>query len=491
MARSLGAVAAAGVWFGLFAGLGLGATRGEIARVGGTLQRGRAQMDWPTFGHDLANSRSADGSPIGAANVGGLRQRWNAPDQAVTSTPAVVGGVVYYSDFGGNVIARDAASGRLVWRSHVQTGQLSVSPFVSRGTVFTAGDGGMVFAVQRRTGAIEWGTRIEPTPNTRIWSSPVLVGDTLIVGSASYQVFIPDYPPFQGSVVGLNARTGAIKWRTKVCTGSCTGVSVWSSAAVDPSLHLAYIGTGQAYSAPAGPMSDSLLAIDYRTGRIAWYHQYTAGDVFSGPTFRGRDWDVGAAPNLFTAGGRELVGAGDKGGTYKAFDRRTGRLAWSTHLVPGSHLGGVEETTAYAHGTVYVVGNTSLNPSGLYPTSADLLAVNAADGRVKWRRSLPSGGFGGIAVANDVLFFTTWDGTLRAHSATTGKTLLARYIGDPGGRDAFERGAAGGPTIAGPDLYVGYGWTWGSTAAGGLRVFGLCGRRVTSKAGSHGPACGR
>jgi polyvinyl alcohol dehydrogenase (cytochrome) len=285
-------------------------------------------------------------------------------------------------------------------------------------------------------------------------------------------VFAPASPPFQGSVAGLDTATGAVRWRTPVCTG----VSVWSSAAVDQQSGLAYIGTGQSYTAPAGPMSDSLVALDYRTGRIAWSQQYTAGDVFSGDAPYGKDADLSAAPNLFTVGGRRLVGCGDKGGSYRVFDARTGEQVWADQLVVGTQLGGIEETTAYADGVIYAVANTeetTTSRADARPTKADLIAVNAADGTVRYRVALPAGGFGGVAIANGVLYYTTWDGILRAHDVRSGVPLFTRYIGDPDAPGVVEKGAAGGPAVANGYVYVGYGWTWGAIAGGGIRAFSV------------------
>ncbi|MBO0513289.1 outer membrane protein assembly factor BamB family protein [Streptomyces beijiangensis] len=432
--------------------------------------------DWPSFGHDLANTRSADEWLLSTANVARLNEKWSAAGAAVTSTPAVVDDVVYYSDFAGNLTARKAGSGATVWQTKLNPAQLPGSPAVVGDTVYIAGYGGMVYAVDKKTGAKKWGAGIESTPNALVWSSPVIAGDTLVIGSASFQVFTPASPPFQGSVVGLDIATGRVKWRTPVCTADCTGVSVWSSAAVDTSLGLAYIGTGQSYSAPAGPMSDSLVALDYRTGKIAWHHQYTADDVFSDASPYGKDADLGAAPNLFNVNGRRVVGSGDKGGSYKAFDARTGAPVWSRNLVKGTQLGGIEHTTAYADGTIYAVGNTEATATSradARPTAATLFALNATTGATKWQADLPEGGFGGVAIANGVLYFTTWEGTLRAHSAATGRTLFTKYIGTPDGATAIEKGAAGGPTVSGGRVYVGYGWTWGAIAPGGIRSLGL------------------
>ena len=87
-------------------------------------------------------------------------------------------------------------------------------------------------------------------------------------------------------------------------------------------------GTGNNYSEPTGPLADSILAIDYKTGELAWSRQFTAPDVFSAGNPTGKDADVGASPNLWSSNGRALVGAGDKAGVYHALDRDTGQLVW-------------------------------------------------------------------------------------------------------------------------------------------------------------------
>lgn len=69
-----------------------------------------------------------------------------------------------------------------------------------------------------------------------LYSSPVVVGDILVVGVSSVQnaIRLPSYD-FRGSVVALDARTGRLRWRTWVMRPGRDGPggSVWSSAAID------------------------------------------------------------------------------------------------------------------------------------------------------------------------------------------------------------------------------------------------------------------
>lgn len=418
--------------------------------------------DWPMFGRDLGNTRfNPVEDTLGADDVGGLEERWRIEGAAVTSTPAVVNGVVYVADWDGNLHAYEADTGGTVWTTHLQDGMLTPSPAVTDDAVFIAGDKGMVYAADRKTGEKRWAVDIEDTPFDRIWSSPVVVDDLVIIGTASYQVFVKGDPPFQGSVVGLDAQTGEERWRAKICTGSCAGLSVWSSAAVDTDLQMAYIGTGQAYNKPADPKSDSLVAIDYTNGEIVWHQQYTKDDSYTLATSAGPDFDIGAAPNLFEIDGRKVVGAGDKGGTYRTFDRETGEQVWVRPLVAGTVLGGVEETTAYADGVIYAVGNTAVagGRSIAVPIKATAFAVDAATGEIAWQTELDSGGFGGVSIANGLMLFTTHEGKLRIVRAEDGELLRSIELGD---------GAAGGPVVADGTIYVGYGWDWVTQARGGL-----------------------
>src|SRR4029077_1292321 len=55
--------------------------------------------------------------------------------------------------------------------------------------------------------------------------------------------------------------------------------------------------------------------------------------------------------------------------------------------------------------------------------TGDLVAVNEATGRVEWDDKLPSSPYGAVTVANNVVFTTTFNGTLYAFNASTGTEL--------------------------------------------------------------------
>jgi outer membrane protein assembly factor BamB len=444
-------------------------------------------QDWPMFGHDYANSRASNDVALGAAQVSGISVAKRVTGAGVCSTPITVEGKVYYSDYTGSLNVVDAATGTKIWSKKLQSGMLTPSPFVSADSVYIAGDGSTIYAVNRETGDVRWSKKIEETPYNRIWSSPIVVGDTLLIGAASYQVFFPTTPTFRGSVVGLDTKTGQEKWRFSVCPqGQCGGgVSVWSSVAVDVDSKTAFIGTGQAYSEPAGPYSDSLIALDYETGAHVWHYQITPNDIY---TINGGslDRDVGAAPNLFeaTVKGtlRKLVGVGDKGGHYTVVDRVTGELVWQRRLdprnPPGSPIGGVMGTPAVANNRVFVVNNTSTVGTGRFdarPGTGTAFALDTATGDVVWSLQLNAGSFSGNAIANGLMYFVTWDGQLRVVDTSNGMLLRSLALGAQVGiyddtAQGFPNGSTSGPVISNGRIYAGYGWTWGATVDGGLVI---------------------
>jgi polyvinyl alcohol dehydrogenase (cytochrome) len=433
-----------------------------------------ASPDWPSYGHDDDNSRAnAEEKLIAKSNVGTLEPRWSFSESAVTSTPSVYKGAVYFGDWNSVVHAVDAKTGESLWATPVQLAappnQINDTPCVTEDAVYIGAHTALLSAVGRTSGELLWQTNIDDQSSLMLWSSPVVVDDLLLIGVGSYQVFLPTMPPFRGSVVGVDRKTGAVKWKTYLTEGS--GISVWSSAAIDRVRKLAFIGTGQEYAQGASsPYSDALVAIRYETGELVWAQQFTMGDRYQVGTANGPDFDVGASPNLFEVGGRALVGVGDKGGRYFALDRDTGSEVWHTLLTPGGSNGGVMASAAYANGVIYVASNNG-NTGGAAgvgggPGEATIFALEAANGAVRWRVTVNPGTFGGLAVANGLLFVPTLAGEARAYDTDSGDLAWAGRVGESMG---------GGISVAGGMVYAGHGWGWVPTAAtrGGLVAFAL------------------
>jgi outer membrane protein assembly factor BamB/lysophospholipase L1-like esterase len=448
------------------------------ALAGSALPSCALGSDWPELNRDPQNSRAAaTETQISPDDVGRLAPRWNVGGlSAVTGTPAVVDGVVYFGDWSGVLHARRADDGTELW-SHAFGSAIRPAPLVTADRVYAPESNGLLHAVRRDTGDEVWSVPLDTQPLLSIDSSPILAGDTIVIGVASFEQVVkkPDYS-FRGNVVGLDAGTGQVRWRVYMTENDATagaGVSVWSSAAVDYARKLVFVGTGQTYEQPASPRGDSVIAIRYETGDVAWTHQFTAGDVFTvGGGGPGPDADVGASPNLFTVDGHDVVGVGQKNGVYHVLDRTTGALVWERQLTNGSPLGGIMVTAAVHDGVVYVNSN-KWKVFGIFSgtnspldTSATF-ALDARDGTILWQRDMPAPMFGAMTYADGVVYQGTIDGTVHALSARDGTEL---WSDAPGG------GVAGGFSVVDGTLYVGHGfWFFAppATPDGGFTAYAV------------------
>jgi polyvinyl alcohol dehydrogenase (cytochrome) len=467
-----------------------------------------ASSSWPSYGGDFANSRSQDDARgIGIESAQRLRARWalraerlvDGATPSVTSTPAVVGGTAYYADWQGDLSAVKLSNGEVRWSTDVTTepgplAAINSSPVVSGDSVYVGTADARVVAVARQDGAIRWSTRVDDKLATILYGSPVVIGHILVTGVASSQNFLNGPYDFRGSVVALDTRDGRLLWRRWIMRPGIdgTGGSVWSTAAVDRRRGVAYIGTGQAYTEPVSPLNDALLALRLRDGAVVWKRVFTADDVWTlfGPP-KGKDYDIGAAPNLFRIGKRAVVGVGDKSGRYATLARESGRTIWRRRLCPGSHFGGVMTTAAVARSSIWITCN-DLPPEALDLQNPNLshtyfdnpliaedssrtlvYRLRASSGRTLWRRDLPGGMIGAVSEAGGAVFVPNLDGRLRALNGVTGRTLWMARPGAP---------LAGGPTVAGGVVLTGYGVQFGGVerffnppadARGGLVAYGL------------------
>jgi len=433
--------------------------------------------DWPMWGRDPARTFSTDCTSINTTNASDLRRIWffNTHD-VVTATPAVVGNSVYVGDWSGRFYALRRSDGRQRWmhetkvHPRVYAGQIVSSAAVARvggiRTVFFGG-GKTLYALRATDGSIRWsrelGRKGDATDPTEIESSPIVVGNTVIVGWDVHNSPAGE----EAGVLALDARTGAVQWRTvtaptdgsgnengEAATGSGCG-DVWSSASVDVKRHLVFVGTGNCVTSPTGwgRFAEAVVALDLDDGAVRWTYQ---------PHEPNRnDLDFAGAPNLFSSSGRDLVGLGGKDGTYYALDRETGTLAWATPVVspgliqPGSNFstGGFIGPTAVGEGLV--AGGTAIGGAPY------LHALDTTTGAVAWQQPIAAPTYGAPAIGGGVIVIGGTDFTLRALELASGTVLWS---------DEVSGAVSGGPSIVGDDVI----------AVAGIREPGLDARSKTS-----------
>ncbi|MCZ6807691.1 MAG: PQQ-binding-like beta-propeller repeat protein, partial [Deltaproteobacteria bacterium] len=144
---------------------------------------GTSESDWPTFGRDLHHTRSNPvETAIGVDTVADLEMRWEQRGTEVTSTPAIVGGIVYFADWAGFVYAKNVSDGSEVWTSQNPSGRgISASLAIGDDRIFIGDFTGFFHAIDRATGDFLWSVELDDHPNANIPSSALMIGDILIV----------------------------------------------------------------------------------------------------------------------------------------------------------------------------------------------------------------------------------------------------------------------------------------------------------------------
>ena len=311
----------------------------------------RAATEW-----ERLNWHSDTSTKIDSGNVAQLNLAWTiATEKPVTHRPLIENGRVYFADWSGHATAADAKTGKTIWRKAIETPNTNAAWHGFAGTgalgvgaLFEASGEGNAFAVDAQTGDVKWKVNFVPREKYAGNIGAILFHDGLVyIGVSSYEEAVGLQvkgfePQFRGRVLALDATTGKTVWTTSLVEAPANGVPVWSSFAIGSDPSTLFVTTGNNYSGEATRLSDAIVALDAKTGKMRWSRQLTAHDVWTMPKPTGPDYDFGAGPQLFQGGGRGLVGAGQKSGVYHALDRQTGEVVWQAAIGYGEIGGGVD-----------------------------------------------------------------------------------------------------------------------------------------------------
>jgi outer membrane protein assembly factor BamB len=419
-------------------------------------------------GVDVANTRQAQGS-IDSSNASELEVAWTLPLTAQSaygahsSAPVIVNGVIYSQDLESNVQAIALDSGEVLWtKKYEEADEGPNGIVVADGMVFGA-TAKAAFGLDQKTGNEVWSVPLTENFGEAIDMAPGY-HDGLVYVSTVPTTVNSAYPGGGvGTLWALDAKTGKKKWHFDTVptdlwgnTKENSGGGVWQPPSFDEKGAI-YFGTGNPAPYPGTPQqpwgsgrpganlyTNSMVKLDAKTGKMLWHYQQTPHDLY--------DWDFQDPPILIEAGGRELaIGAG-KSGVVVALDAKTGKPVWKrpvgTHnghdednlyalrgetskikpgqVYPGT-LGGVIAPMASDGSTVFVpVVNHPLTISAsgelgeAGEMTGELVAIDAASGKIVWNQGLTSAAFGAPTVVNDLVFATSFEGNVYAFDTKSG-----------------------------------------------------------------------
>ncbi|MGB9428920.1 MAG: PQQ-binding-like beta-propeller repeat protein [Gammaproteobacteria bacterium] len=471
---------------------------------------------WPAYNNDYASQRYSPLQQINTGNVASLKPLCEVrlgEEGSFESGPIVVGDVLYVTT-AHTTVAMNATDCKVLWRDIYKPEESDVFP-VNRGVAYLDGRifrgtaDGRLLALDAKTGKFLWKVQpANPGVGEFLSSAPIAWHGLVFIGLAGGDWGI------RGQMMAFDARTGKEAWHfwtvpeghepgantwTIPATTKHGGGAMWTSYTLDPNTGELFVPVGNpspdfdpAHRPGDNLFTDSVVVLDARTGKLKWWYQLTHND--------GLDYDLGAAPMLYTTDGAERVALGSKDGYLYLLNRRTHKLVSKTAVTtikdnnavptytgvsvcPGP-LGGVEwngpafdprthdiyvgavdwcyiykrgKDYKYIPGEVYI--GTSYVPDKTTGASGWVTAVNATTGKIRWQFHAPDPVVAGVTpTAGGLVFTGDGGGDLYAFDAATGKVLL-QY-------------ASGGSLAGGVITYMVHGKQYLAFASGNVSRLG-------------------
>lgn len=366
--------------------------------------------DWPQVGgsasHTIAQPALGGAlTQIFAVDIG----QGDSRQARITASPVVAGGVIYTLDARARVTAV-ATSGAVVWAADVTPVTDGASDAsgggisVAGGRVFVATGFGELTALDAGTGGVLWTQDL----NAPGGPAPTVSGDIVYVVSRD------------GRAWALDVASGLIRWQL---SGTPSGANMTGGAGAAVNAEVAIF-----------PFPSGEVVAAFATGGLRRWAQVIAGDRV-GSAAAAAATDIAGDPVI----SGDTVYVGNVSGRLAALNVASGVRIWTA-------TEGVTSPVVPAGGSVFLVNDVN-----------ELVRLDAADGSVIWRISLPRfvedrarrqrtiyAQFGPV-LAGGRLLVASAEGIIRQFDPVSGASL---------GDIALPGGAASDPVVAGGTLYV-------------------------------------
>jgi alcohol dehydrogenase (cytochrome c) len=478
--------------------------------------------DWLYVDHDLAGTRYSHVKQITSKNVSRLVKAcaYSFPDKEPSQTAPIVSAGRMYLTTAHYTVAVDGADCHVIWSStwtprehepaNTHRGAALVEGKVIRGT-----DDGFLLALDATDGHTLWAKQIaDPKEGYFISMPPLVHGNLIYIGPAGAETAAHGWvgafrindgeQVWRFNIVPADGEPGADTWGPDPAARRHGGGNLWTPMSFDVPRNLLYVPGGNA--APdlydddrpgINLYTNSLIALDATTGRLAWYRQFIPHDV--------HDYDVTHVAPVFktTISGstRNVIASTGKDGLLRLLDRDSKATIYSVpftnrlnaegpmttapvRVCPGA-LGGQEwnGSAYYAKQNLLIVPATDwctelnkdatapdpekehthafyfggqLKPDPWSAARGRLTAFDASTGHEKWRYDAAKPLVAGVtATEGDLVFTGELSGDLLALDARSGKVLLRSALGGPAGGGVVTYSAGGVQNVAVVSGFVG------------------------------------
>jgi alcohol dehydrogenase (cytochrome c) len=478
--------------------------------------------DWLHVDHDLAATRYSPLKQITSKNVSQLAKvcAYSFPDKEPSQTAPIVSAGIMYLTTAHYTVAVDGDDCHAIWSSQwlprdYETFNTHRGAALAGGKIIRGTADGFLLALDAKDGRTLWARQIaNPKEGYFISMPPLVHGDLVYIGPAGAEWASKGWvgafrisdgePVWRFNIVPDDGEAGADTWGSDPAARKHGGGNLWTPLTFDEERNLLYVPGGN--PAPdiydearpgANLYTNSMIALDAKTGRLAWYRQFIPHDV--------HDYDVTHVGPLFkvaiNGSARSVIASTGKDGLLRLLDRESTDVIYSVpfatrlnteaaitttpmRVCPGT-LGGEEwNGSAYdeklnllvvpttdwcvrfkrdasppdpqkehTHG-FYFGGETDFDPWS--SARGRLTAFDASTGKQKWRYDAAKPMVAGVtATAGDVIFAGELSGDLLALDARSGKVLLRSALGGPAGGGVVTYSARGTQSVAVVSGFVG------------------------------------
>ena len=379
------------------------------------------------FGVNANQTRSLSVAQSGISkdDMKSLKIKWAIalPGDGPGTGAAVLGDTVFVSS-GERLLALDAQTGCVRWTYSATSYNTPAIGEIAGRKVLAFSEQGVIHVVDAETGERVWKASGQPRNGTggEIRGGVVFAGDTIIVPISNSGVVTGMDPKTEcctghGSVVALKASDGSWLWeyhtmaepkyngqvnKLGVKQKGPSGAPIWSVPLYDKTRNRIIVTTGENTSHPGTDTSDAVIALDLKSGKVAWKFQAMAADVWNmacdvytgeiGPNCPvlfggdGRDFDFGAGAVLVkTKSGTDIILAGQKSGHVWALNAKTGKVLWSQRIGEGTALGGVHWGLATDGEYVFApINDPFFGGDPKFVSRAGVYAFNVETGKRGW-----------------------------------------------------------------------------------------------------------
>lgn len=500
--------------------------------------------DWLYVDHDVDGTRYSPLNQITLQNVQHLARvcSYSFPDKEPSQTAPIVAAGVMYLTTAHYTVALDGSDCRVLWSYQwkprgYETFNTQRGAAIAGGKIIRGTADDFLIALNAKNGHLIWARQIANPREGYFISMAPLVHDGLIyIGPAGSEWaskgWVGAFKLSNGeqvwkfNIVPDDGEAGADTWGPNPAARKHGGGDLWTPLSFDIRKDLLYVPGGNA--APdfydngrpgANLYTDSIIALDAKTGRLVWYEQFIPHDV--------HDYDITHVSPVFTVRisgkSRSLVATSGKDGLLRVVDRNTHNVIYSVPITtrlsvdvplstarpvrvcPGT-LGGEEwNGSAYSPKLDLLVAPATdwcdtITKASTAPSAAKehtqgwyfggdqhfdkwsrargwLTAFDASTGKMRWRYAAPKPMIAGVTItAGNLVFTGQLTGDFIALDAQSGKVLWRDNVGGPIAGGVVSYAAAGVQHVAVVSGFVGIYNTMAPEIGGGnttVTVFAL------------------